>query len=132
FAHNRAMKTAAGPGLRRACCLFLIAIAVGAPQKDRKIRKLALPLSLKGEVYLIEPGTTRIPDFAGMKPATTVTRKKLNITPRDVDDDFPGIRDRFEWYVIDFKGTCTIKKPGIYVFRLTPTTARSSFSTTSW
>ena len=120
MAYNRAMKTAARPGLRRACCLLLIAAAaVCAPQKERKVRKLALPLSLKGEVYLIEPGTSQIPDFTGMKPATTVTRKKLNITPRDADEDLPGIRDRFEWYAIDFKGTCAIKKPGTYVFRLT-------------
>jgi hypothetical protein len=79
---------------------------------------VVLPSGLKGDVYNLHANTSKLPNFAKMKPVGTVYTNSLNITPREFTSGFPGVTDRFEWFAIDYSGRFWIEKPGIYTFEL--------------
>ena len=72
---------------------------------------------LRGKVYLIREGYA-LPDFEKLKPVGTLYTTALNIPPRQFQEGFPGITDRFEWFAIDYTGRFWIQKPGRYEFSL--------------
>jgi hypothetical protein len=76
------------------------------------------PSGLKGDLYLIRPGATSLPDFEKLTPAGTVYTSVLNIPPRHFTAGFPGITDRNEWFAIDYTGKFYISEPGKYRFLL--------------
>src|SRR5580765_5515291 len=67
---------------------------------------------LRGDIYLLRPGTDRLPNFKGMKPVGSIYTRELNIRPRDFREGFPGVTDRFEWFAIDYNGYFYISQPG--------------------
>jgi PA14 domain-containing protein len=84
-----------------------------------KARKVKLPMELTGEVYFLDSKTERLPDFSKMTAVQTIRVKGLNVTARDYLEGFPGVKNRFEYFGIDFAGTITVRKQGKYVFVLT-------------
>ncbi len=77
------------------------------------------PFSLKGDIYLLDPGTPKLPDFTKLKSIGSIYTNELNIPTRHFDRGFPGVTDRFEWFAIDYNGTFTLKKPTNFKFKLT-------------
>jgi len=72
--------------------------------------------ALRGEVFYLEPGTLKLPNFKKLKPVGEIYTNGLNIPPRDFMEGFPGVTDRFEWFAIDYTGKFYIKAPGKYQF----------------
>lgn len=76
------------------------------------------PYGLRGEIFLLKPGTAKLPKFEKLEPVGTIYTSSLNIPPRDFDAGFPGVTDRFEWFAIDYTGRFWIEKPDKYRFSL--------------
>jgi hypothetical protein len=76
------------------------------------------PFGLRGEIYLLRPGTEELPKFEKLKSLGAIYTSGLNIPPRNFQEGFPGITDRFEWFAIDYKGYFYIDDPGKYRFLL--------------
>ncbi len=74
------------------------------------------PFGMRGDIYLLEPGTDQLPKFEKLEPIGSVWANSLNIVPRNFRDGFPGITDRFEWFAIDYQGFFYVDKPGKYKF----------------
>ena len=73
---------------------------------------------LRGDVYLLEPNTASLPEFEKLEPIGAIYASALNIPPRDFQEGFPGVTDRFEWFAIDYTGNFWIERPGRYRFLL--------------
>jgi hypothetical protein len=76
------------------------------------------PFGLRGEIYLLRPGTEELPKFEKLKSIGAIYTSALNIPPRSFEEGFPGITDRFEWFAIDYTGYFYIDDPGKYRFLL--------------
>jgi len=76
------------------------------------------PFLLVGTIYCIPEGTNKLPDFSKLKPIGKIYTETLNITPRNFDEGFPGVTDRFEWFAINYEGKFYISKDGTYTFSL--------------
>lgn len=98
-------------------CVVLL-LALTAKGQEFGTQKEIL-FALKGQIYLLEQGTPRLPDFSQLKPVGVIHATKLNITPRSFESGFPGVTSRFEWFAIDYHGQFVIEKAGNYLFRLT-------------
>jgi hypothetical protein len=72
----------------------------------------------RGEIYFIDAGSTRLPNFSKLKPAGVIYTPYLCVPPRSFDEGFPGVTDRFEWFAIDYKGRFWVSEPGVYRFAL--------------
>lgn len=75
-------------------------------------------IGLRGDIYLLRPDTTSLPNLRKMKPVGAIYTNALNIPPRDFKEGFPGVTDRFEWFAIDYTGGFWIENPGKYRFLL--------------
>jgi preprotein translocase subunit YajC len=73
---------------------------------------------LTGKIYLLPAYTRVLPGFDTMKSVGTVYTDSINIPPRSWSSGFPGLRDRFEWFGIEYTGFFKANKEGEYVFRL--------------
>jgi len=74
---------------------------------------------LVGEVFLLPDTTTMLPDFDTMKALDSkIYAQEINVPSQSWSQDFPGLRNRFEWFGIEYNCTFTTNKPGNYVFRL--------------
>ncbi len=73
---------------------------------------------LTGKIYLLPVNTVKLPDFDTMKPVNVIYVDSINISPRNWSSGFPGLRDRFEWFAIEYKGFFQAKKEGECQFRL--------------
>ena len=73
---------------------------------------------LTGKIYLLAANTRKLPDFDTMKPVSIIYADSINIPPRNWSSGFPGLRDRFEWFGIEYTGFFKANKEGEYVFRL--------------
>ena len=74
---------------------------------------------LQGRVYSLPLETRQLPDFAALRPVGTICMSGLAVTERRGYPGFPGLRNRFEWFGIDFDGAFDVEEPGLYHFRLT-------------
>ena len=72
----------------------------------------------RGEIYPIEPGSRKLPNFSKLKPVRTIYTPSLCVPARSFDEGFPGITERFEWFAIDYTGRFWISEPGTYRFAL--------------
>ena len=73
---------------------------------------------LKGDIYLLEPNTSSLPDFKKLKPIGSIYTPFLYLPVRNFLEGFPGVTDRFEWFAIDYNGQFWIQKSGKYRFAL--------------
>lgn len=93
-----------------------------APQDASEVKfgtTVVIPAGLRGIIYYLPPGTTRLPDFQKLKPRGTIYASSLNVPPQSFLDGFPGVTRRFEWFAIDYTGRFWIETPGTYRFSLT-------------
>ena len=72
----------------------------------------------RGDIYDLEPGTQRLPDFSKLRPVGSIYTPYLCVPPRSFDEGFPGVTDRFEWFAIDYNGRFWVSTPGKYRFAL--------------
>jgi len=82
-------------------------------------QKAADALALRGEIYNLETGTAKLPDFEKLHPTGAIYTATLNVPERDFKEGFPGVTDRFEWFAIDYHGTFLVPAAAKYAFRLT-------------
>ena len=107
-----------------AICLALLGLAAlassSAPAfaQDLGTRDRA-GLALKGDIYFLKRGASRLPDFDSLRPRGTIYVTELNVTPRSFRRGFPGVADRFEWFAIDYSGRIAVARSGTYRFSLT-------------
>jgi len=80
---------------------------------------IPIPNGLVGKIYLLPDSTSMLPDFDTL-PAlkNKIYTKTLNIPDRDWSEGFPGLRDRFEYFGIQYKGNIRVLKESSYNFRL--------------
>lgn len=74
---------------------------------------------LVGNVYDIGTVVYSLPDFDLMTPVQTLVTSNLDIPVRAFTEGFPGVRDLFEWFGIQFKGRIIVPEAHEYVFRVT-------------
>lgn len=80
---------------------------------------VVIPSGLRGMVYHVHHGSTKLPDFERMKPAgPPIYTSSLNVPPQDFKQGFPGVTKRTEWFAIDYTGRFWISQPGAYLFSL--------------
>ncbi len=112
-----------GNVLAAACCLSLSLASAQPPALPTgPITTFGVtvvdPFGLKGEIYLLRPDTLWLPKLEKMTPVGAIYTSALNIPPRDFQEGFPGITNRFEWFAIDYTGYFYIDSPGKYRFLL--------------
>src|SRR5438270_4149412 len=56
-----------------------------------------IPFSLRGEIYVLQEGVTRLPAFDGHGVGAVYTTA-LNIPKSGFMSGFPGVTSRFEWF----------------------------------
>ncbi len=74
--------------------------------------------SLTGQLYLLPENTSSLPDFTQLAPVGTIYTTSLDIAPRDFDEGFPEVSDRFEWFGLKYEGVLRIETAGTYTFGL--------------
>jgi hypothetical protein len=73
---------------------------------------------LRGEVYLLPPGTDFLPGLKRLKSVATIYTTELNVPTRDFRQGFPGLTGLLEWFAIDYTGKFWMETPGRYQFAL--------------
>jgi hypothetical protein len=75
---------------------------------------------LEGRIFQLETGTKELPQnmHKDYKSLLTLYTKKIDIPTRNFTEGFPGLENVFEWFGIQYRGSITIKKTGLYTFRL--------------
>jgi len=100
---------------------FLGGALVCAAQNEPPVKfgvTVMIPSGLRGQIYKIKSNSTKLPDFARLKPIGTIYTSSLNVPPHDFSAGFPGVSKRTEWFAIDYTGRFWIEKPGTYRFML--------------
>ena len=81
----------------------------------------SVPISngLLGRVYLLPDTTHWLPDFDTMTPVDNpIYTNEINIPWQKWSSGFPGLRDRVEWFGIEYTGSFKPTKAGNYIFKL--------------
>jgi uncharacterized membrane protein YgcG len=81
----------------------------------------SVPISngLLGRVYLLPDTTHFLPDFDTMTPVDNpIYANEINIPWQKWTSGFPGLRDRVEWFGIEYTGSFKPAKAGNYIFKL--------------
>jgi hypothetical protein len=105
----------------RFACLFVLAVLGTLAQDgvDPTFGTTVVSTSaLQGKVYLIKPGTKRLPQFEKLNPVGSIYTTSLNVWPQFFREGFPGITDRPEWFAIDYTGKFWIEQAGTYRFSM--------------
>src|SRR6185312_722423 len=98
---------------------FFFSFAANAQDNNKAFGdSIFITNGLTGKIYLLAPGTRKLPDFDTMKPVSVIYADSINIPPRNWSSGFPGLRDRFEWFAIEYKGFFKAKEGGDFLFRL--------------
>jgi PA14 domain len=73
----------------------------------------------EGQVFPLAQDAPALPtDYASLTPVSAVYACEWDISPRQWDQGFPGIADRFEWFAIRYAGAFRVAEAGEYSFRL--------------
>jgi hypothetical protein len=72
----------------------------------------------RGEIYLLRPGTQKLPNFRKLHSAGSIYTTILNVPPTNFTEGFPGVTGRFEWFAIDYHARFWLEHPGKYGFSL--------------
>ena len=80
---------------------------------------VAVSNGLLGRVYLLPDTTRSLPDFDTLTPlAQPIFAQEINIPWQKWSNGFPGLRDRIEWFGIEYRCTFKPNVAGLYQFRL--------------
>lgn len=71
----------------------------------------------KGDLYYI-PTWSNLDGLGELEPQGSIYTTRLDISPRDFLEGFPGVSDRFEWFALSYTGQFEIATAGEYTFRL--------------
>jgi hypothetical protein len=127
---DRCRRTPTAPGLVLFGLLLLLLGACNgksnsstSQQNDSTTRSFgdSVPISngLLGRVYLLPDTTHWLPDFDTMTPVDNpVYANEINIPWQKWTSGFPGLRDRVEWFGIEYTGSFKPTKAGTYIFKL--------------
>ena len=74
--------------------------------------------ALVGQLYFVPEGTSKLPDFAALKPIGKLYTTRLDVAPRDFKEGFPEVSDRLEWFGLQYRGVLRIETAGTYTFGL--------------
>jgi hypothetical protein len=91
---------------------------VGLPAVNRKFGLGGDTGDFKAVVCFIQPGTTRIADVHRCDPVAVFYTDKFDVSERQFYDGFPGVTTRSSWFMIEYRGSFTVARTGIYTFRL--------------
>ncbi|HEY0757676.1 MAG TPA: PA14 domain-containing protein [Acidisarcina sp.] len=82
---------------------------------------VSTPGSLCGDVYELEEGTQKLPNFWNFNAVGTLHAFTLDVPPQRFlnTGGIPGITRRTEWFGIDYHGAFLVRTPGEYEFELT-------------
>jgi hypothetical protein len=73
----------------------------------------------EGQVFPLTPDTQKLPrDYGKLSAVSVVYACEWDIAPRQWQQGFPGIADRFEWFAIRYAGAFRIATAGEYGFRI--------------
>jgi len=75
-------------------------------------------IGFRGEIYLLRPGTPKLPKFRKLQSEGVIYTNKLDVPPMSFTAGFPGVTGRFEWFAIDYTARFWIEQPGRYGFAL--------------
>jgi len=70
------------------------------------------------ELFVLEPNTSRLPDFSPLTSVKTVCLINLNITDRDFKEGFPGVDGLIEWFALNIRFKLLVPQTGNYEFFL--------------
>jgi hypothetical protein len=112
--------------MRTAIPILAIALPLAAQEPPYKFSTtvysfgttVASNSGFRGDIYFIEEGRQKLPDFSKLRPVGTIYTPYLCVPPRAFDEGFPGVTDRIEWFAIDYRGRFWVSKPGNYRFAL--------------
>jgi len=79
---------------------------------------IAANSGFRGEIYYINPGSQKLPNFSRLKPVGAIYTPYLCVPSRSFDEGFPGVTERYEWFAIDYTGRFWVSAPGAYRFAL--------------
>lgn len=79
---------------------------------------VVIPTGLRGQIFTLRTGTSRLPNFDKRKPVGTIYTASLDVAPQDFKQGFPGVTGRFEWFGIDYQGRFWVETPGRYTWWL--------------
>jgi outer membrane protein OmpA-like peptidoglycan-associated protein len=97
----------------------IVVASLSAQQKSGFGSKDPGLFNMKGTIYFLPDDTTAMPqDLSKLKPQGVIYADRLDVPPRDFQEGFPGVTDRFEWFGILYTGTFYIEKPGEYGWRV--------------
>lgn len=73
----------------------------------------------EGQVFPVEQDAPALPkDYAALTPVSALYACEWDIPPRQWDQGFPGVAERFEWFAIRYRGAFRVAEAGEYSFRL--------------
>lgn len=73
----------------------------------------------EGQVFPLEANAPKLPtDYTKLKPVSVLYACEWDIAPRQWDQGFPGVADRFEWFAIRYAGAFHLAEAGEYAFRI--------------
>lgn len=99
--------------------LFLIVFVFSVTIFGQTENKNNKPKLIKGDVFIIEKTTIRLPtDFSKLPHITTIFVNEINVPNRVWNNGFPDLPEIYEWFAIEYKATIRINQDGSYKFRL--------------
>lgn len=81
----------------------------------------SIPISngLLGRIYLLPDTTTHLPDFDTLSALSEpIYAKGIDVSERSWSTGFPGLRNRFEYFGIEYTTSFQVLLPGWYHFHL--------------
>ena len=103
------------------CCLSLATHRVSAQANSNAFGD-SIPISngLLGKIFLLPDTTTRLPDFDTLSSTgNPIYAKGVDVSERRWSAGFPGLRDRFEYFGIEYSTQFQVMQPDWYHFHLT-------------
>lgn len=75
-------------------------------------------LGIKGNVYKLAVNQASLPDFSKMTPVDHIVASNIDVPNHAWSAGFPGVRDLFEWFGIQFRGNLYLPSAQVCMLRL--------------
>jgi hypothetical protein len=74
--------------------------------------------AFRGLAYVLQPGTSRVPNLSQMTPFATLFTDSFQIKPQPFGGGFPGALMQEDWFAIRYEGFFNVPAAGAYAFKL--------------